>query len=231
MSAKPLKAIIWDLDGTLIHFKIDFLRARREAIKILKNYKIPRKVLSVKRSILDNVKEARAILESRNYKIEEINRIMGKVNQSVIKIEYEAALEAENIDGIDKVLEFCHKNKLKQAVYTYNTHDNAKLSLKTVGLAHYFILIAGRDNVKNAKPHPDHINHILQELDVGPDEIFVIGDTSRDIEGAKNVGSRSIAINTKISHYMKKEMFQQADFMIEETQIPEKLIAIIERFL
>ena len=33
---KSIKAIIWDLDGTLIYFNIDFPKARHEAIQILK---------------------------------------------------------------------------------------------------------------------------------------------------------------------------------------------------
>ncbi|MHA1234729.1 MAG: hypothetical protein ACTSQL_06545 [Promethearchaeota archaeon] len=35
MNEKPIKAIIWDLDGTLIHFKINSVKARRKAIRVL----------------------------------------------------------------------------------------------------------------------------------------------------------------------------------------------------
>ena len=52
----PIKAIVWDLDGTLIHFKIDWLRARREAIRILKIQGVPKHILTVKSSILDNIR-------------------------------------------------------------------------------------------------------------------------------------------------------------------------------
>ena len=60
------KAIIWDLDGTLIHFKIDFIRARREAIKILKKYGVPKNILTVKSSILENVSKSREYFQSNN---------------------------------------------------------------------------------------------------------------------------------------------------------------------
>lgn len=42
MNEKPIKAIIWDLDGTLIHFKINSVKARRKAIKVLRDYGIPK---------------------------------------------------------------------------------------------------------------------------------------------------------------------------------------------
>ena len=63
MTGTSIKAIIWDLDGTLIHFKIDWVRARREAIKILKQYGVPKHLLTVKSSILENIGLARDYFE------------------------------------------------------------------------------------------------------------------------------------------------------------------------
>ena len=45
MKAKPIKAIIWDLDGTLIDFRINSIKARRKAIKILRNYVDDKEIL------------------------------------------------------------------------------------------------------------------------------------------------------------------------------------------
>lgn len=230
MSA-PIKAIIWDLDGTLIHFKINFLKARRAAIKILQKNGVPKSSLTVKQSILDNVAQARLHFKERGEPKEKLINIIEEVDNAVIAIEADAAKKATKIDGIDQVLEWAREKGLKQAIYTFNTRDNAVLSLKTAGLARYLEFIAGRDNVKRPKPHPDHLNYVCNHLDIECAEIVVVGDTARDIEGAKNVGARSIAINTKISNYIKQEAFKTADFMIEEKDIPDGLIGVLKTML
>jgi len=231
MNEKPIKAIIWDLDGTLIHFKINSVKARRKAIKILRDYGIPKEKLSIEMPILENIKKSRVIFKELGFSSEKIKEIINEVNNAVIQVEHEAAIKATLIQGIEQVLEFAKKKKLKQAVFTYNTHSNARISLETAGIFHYFEVIVGRDDTKNLKPHPDHLKHICEKIDVKPDQIVVIGDTGRDIEAAINIGSRSIALKTKIPNYLKREFFKKANRIIEPEEIPSKLIETLEKFL
>ncbi|MBD3193564.1 MAG: HAD-IA family hydrolase [Candidatus Lokiarchaeota archaeon] len=229
MKDNSLKAIVWDLDGTLIHFKINFVRARREAIKILRNKGISKKHLKISKSILENVRLSIPLFEEMGYNKPEIDGIIEQVDKAVREIEYEAALKASKIDGIEKVLEFAKNNNLKQAIYTYNTRKNAQVSLKKVNLISYFNVIVGRDNVDNPKPHKDHLLTICKELKLSPTEIVVIGDTYRDIEGALVVGARSIGIDTKISTFTTKDPFQDANIIIEYKDIPDNLIEAIKK--
>jgi len=231
MNEKPIKAIIWDLDGTLIDFKINSVKARRKAIKVLRDYGIPKEKLSIEIPILENIKSSRVIFNELGFSSEKIKEIMNEVNNAVIQVEHEAAIKATLTQGIDQVLEFAKKKRLKQAVFTYNTHNNARISLETAGIIHYFEVIAGRDDTKNLKPHPDHLKHICEKIDVKSDQIVVIGDTGRDIEAAINIGSHSIALNTKIPNYLKREFFKKANKIIEPEEIPSKLIETLEQFL
>ena len=231
MNEKPIKAIIWDLDGTLIDFKINSVKARMKAIKVLRDYGIPKEKLSIEISILENVKSSRVIFNELGFSSEKIKEITNEVNNAVIQVEHEAAIKATLTKGIDQVLEFAKKKGLKQAVFTYNTHTNARISLETANIFNYFEVIVGRDDTKNLKPHPDHLKHICEKINVKPDQIVVLGDTGRDIEAAINIGSRSIALNTKIPNYLKRDMFSKADKIIEPEEIPSKLIETLEKFL
>ncbi len=226
-----IKALIWDLDGTLIHFKIDYLRARKISIEILKNHGIPKQLLTVKSSILENIKSSRDFFKKKGFPEEKIKEIIGELDNEIIKIEHEAAINASIINGIDQVLEFAKVKNLKQAIFTFNTKKNAEISLKKVNILHYFDVIIGRDNVTNLKPHPDHLNYICKKLNIKPNEILVIGDTNRDIEAAINVGAHSIALNTKIANLFKQEAFKKAKEIIELEEIPSKLISAIEKLL
>jgi phosphoglycolate phosphatase len=225
---KPIKAIIWDLDGTLIHFKIDYLRARRISIKILKRYGVPKDLLTIRISILENVKYAREFFEKEGFSKEKINQILKVVDNEITKIEHEAAIKASMINGIDQVLEFAKNKKLKQAIFTFNTKKNAEISLKNVHLLHYFDIILGRDNVTNLKPHPEHLIQICGKLNVNSDEILVIGDNVRDIEAAINVGAYSIGVITNLANV---EALQKANIIIKEDEIPLKLIEEIQKLI
>ena len=229
MIKRTIKAIIWDLDGTLIHFKINSIKARRVAIRVLKNSGIPRKSLSVKKPILENVKIAREIFKKEGFDSQKITEIMTHVNESIILVEYKAAIKASLIQGIDKVLKFAKQKNLKQAIFTYNTYNNAKLSLETAGIDNYFEVIAGRDNVKNLKPHPDHIIYICEKLNLSPNEIVIIGDSGRDIEAALQVGAYSIALNTKLPILLDRESFKKADKIIEPNEIPSEIIETLKK--
>jgi HAD superfamily hydrolase (TIGR01549 family) len=228
MENSKIKAIIWDLDGTLIHFKIDFIKARKCALEILKKYQVPEEKITIKKSILDNIDVARKHLQTKGIIDNEINEMISEVDHAVSEIEYEAALNATMIDGIEKVLAFAEKNNLKQAIYTFNTTKNAEISLQTVNLLHYFGLIVGRDKVKNPKPHRDHILHICNKLKLEPSKILVIGDMYRDIKGAINVGAFSIGLKTRLS---RSTELKEADLIVKEKELPEKLIKAINSFL
>jgi len=228
---KRIKAIIWDLDGTLIYFNIDFLRARHEAIKILKKYGVPKPFLSVEFSILDNVAKSRDYFNTQGFSEKKIEKIVNEVDSVITKVEHEAAQKAIMVNGINQVLEYAKAKKLKQAIFTFNTRKNAEISLKTVNLTQFFELIVGRDNVKNLKPHPEHLTYICNILKINPSEALVIGDSSRDIEAAINVGAYSIALNTKKPNFYTGESMKKADKIIELNEIPLKLIEAVEKLL
>jgi phosphoglycolate phosphatase len=231
MNKKPIKAIVWDLDGTLIHFKINSIKARRKAIKVLRSNGVPKEELSVDISILEAIKISKQFFIKFGFSSKKIKKIIEEVNATIIEIEHEAAIKASLIEGIAEVLEFAHKRNLIQAIFTYNTHDNARTSLETAGITQYFDVIAGRNDIKNLKPHPDHLKYVCEKINVQLDEIVVIGDTGRDIEAALLTNSRSIALNTKIPNFIKREAFKNADKIIEPDEIPNELIKTLEDFL
>jgi HAD superfamily hydrolase (TIGR01549 family) len=226
-----VKAIVWDLDGTLINFKIDSLTARKAVVKLLKEKGVSKEFFRMQKSTFDIINNSRLILKEKGLKKDEIDEIISNANNAVIEIEEKAALEASLITGIEKVLEFIEQIGLKQAIFTFNTFRNAKISLEKSNILHFFEIIAGRDNVAHLKPHPEHLNYICKALKVKPYEILVIGDSSKDIEAALNVGAKSIGIKTPISRVFQDELFEKANSIIHLDGIPLKLIEELQKIL
>ena len=226
-----VKAIVWDLDGTLINFKIDSLNARRAVVKLLKERGVSREYFRTQKSTFDIINNSLEILTELGLKQEEIEKTIANVNNAVVEIEERAALDASLITGIEKVLEFVEQVGIKQAIFTFNTFRNAKISLEKADILHYFEIIAGRDNVAHLKPHPDHLNYICEVLKVKPSDIIVIGDSSKDVEAALNVGAKSIGIKTPISRVFQDELFEKANSIIPLDGIPLKLIEELQKIL
>lgn len=227
----PIKAIVWDLDGTLIHFKIDSIKARRAVIKLFRDAGVPKEYFNSQKTIFDIINNSKEVLTRIGLTRGEITNINTAANSSVVEIEEKAAHEASLIIGIENVLKFIEKMGIKQAIFTFNTFRNAKISLEKTNILHYFEVIAGRDNVKNLKPHPDHLIYICGILNVLPSEIIVIGDSGRDIEAAINIGAKSIGIKTPMSRVFQDGFFEKANCIVPLDGIPSKLIEELKKIL
>ena len=227
----PLSAILWDLDGTLIHFNIDYKKARSETIRILEKYGYPKGQLTQNYYVLKMIKQATEyFLQEKIYKRDKIAEITLEIDKKVELIEREASYKAKIIPGINDVLKFCVKKKIKSGIITLNTTKNAILSLKSANIINFFpdsSLIVGRDKVNKIKPDPEHVMVLLNRLKVSPNDICVIGDHPSDIESAHLIGAPSIAIITE--KHPANEF--NTSFFVEQSKIETGLIEILNNLI
>lgn len=225
---KKIRAIAWDLDGTLVYFNIDFIQARKNVIEVFTENGVDPSDLSIQKPIIENVNIGKEKLKELKISEKKEKKILKKVEKSIIKLEAQAAENARIVDGIKEILEFCHQKQLRQVIYTLNTNLIAKYTLKKVKILKYFDFIVGRDDLSNPKPHKDHLIYICNKLNLSNKELLIIGDNSRDIEGANNMGAPSIGILT-IRHSEKD--LKGANFIIEQNKIAQDLKKAIKTFL
>ena len=226
-----LSAILWDLDGTLIHFNIDYKKARSETIRILEKFGYPKGQLTQKYYVLKMIKQATDyFFREKIYNADKIGQIKKEIDKKVELIEREASYQAECIPGIKNVLEFCAKRKIKSGIITLNTSKNALISLKSANIINFFpdnSLIVGRDKVNKIKPDPDHVMFLLNQFNISPNNVCVIGDHPSDIESAHSIGARSIAIITE--KHPASEF--NTSYFVDQSKIETELIEILNNFI
>ena len=66
------------------------------------------------------------------------------------------------------------------------------------GLANYFSLIIGAQEVANHKPHPEAVHTNLKHHSLKSDDVIVIGDSIYDLDMARNAGVAAIGVTTGI---------------------------------
>ena len=155
-----LEAIFFDLDGTLVTSKLDFLKIRAE-IGVKKDH-----------DIIQHLKELPEPEASR-------------VKAILDKHEADDAAEAEALEGAEALLDYCRSQQWPVAIITRNSRAMAELKLEKSALDVH-ILISRED--APPKPKPQAVNALLLEHDLKAENVMYLGDYLFDIQTARNSG-------------------------------------------
>lgn len=166
---KTLKAVIFDLDSTLVDVDLDFF-AIREALGIPQ----PHPILEwlEKMDDLDHKK---------------------KLEEELFQHELKAAQNKEVIPHVPKMLEFLKAKEIKLAVLTRNCKEVALLELE--GMKHFFDPIFSREDHENCKPEPDGILDACNIWNIKPENTIMVGDYLYDLQAGQNAGTKTIWFN------------------------------------
>lgn len=220
-----VKAVVFDLDGTIVTFNIDYLKVRAEVRAFLLTENLPSSILPEKGSIFGMLKKAKIILADSSKSSEKIKRIRKEVSDIAEKYELEAAEKTELFPGVVKTLKALRERNLKTGLCTINSEKAVNHILERFKIAGFFDAVVPRNRIENVKPDAEHLETILDILDVEPHETVVVGDGISDMECAKKLGAISVGLATGTSS--ETELLKAgADLLINNiTELP----ATIER--
>ena len=82
------------------------------------------------------------------------------------------------------------------SVVTTKTRMYTMPLLEHFGIAHFFEIVTGRENVENPKPHPEPILITLEQMNYNKDlhDVWMIGDTKLDLIAANEANINSIGV-------------------------------------
>ena len=103
--------------------------------------------------------------------------------------EREIALFAGAVDLIKTL----NKRGFKLAVATGKGRRGLNLALEHCALTHYFHATRTIDECFS-KPHPQMLDELMEDLVILPERTLMIGDTSYDLQMAKNAGASAIGV-------------------------------------
>ena len=192
-----LKAILFDLDGTLVNTNQLIFSSFQQAFKEL-----------LKDNILSNEEIIDCIgptLEQtgEKYYPQDPNRFV-KCYRHYYQMNHDEMIEI--FPGIIEMLESLKQQELKLVIVTSKKRDMTIKALKYLNIYHYFDLIVSSDDIRYPKPHPEPIETVLNYYGLTPDECLMVGDNSHDIECAHAAGVKSVAVGWAMrgADYLKK---------------------------
>ena len=95
-------------------------------------------------------------------------------------------------EGARELLVELHGDGFRLAVATGKARRGLDRAFSHTGLERYFHASRTADETFS-KPHPLMIEELLDELDIAPARALMIGDTSHDLDMARNAGVHSLA--------------------------------------
>lgn len=81
-------------------------------------------------------------------------------------------------------------------VFTNDAELVAHAHLRSAGVADRFAFIAGADSGYGAKPAPDPLLAFARAVDIAPDVIAMVGDSTHDLEAGRAAGMHTIGVLT-----------------------------------
>lgn len=93
-----------------------------------------------------------------------------------------------------ETLEILKEMKIKLALLTTKSHEQAKSLSEYFELDRYLDIVVGRKKDIPHKPAPDQYLSICNNLNVLPENSMMVGDTELDVLCAKNAGASSCAV-------------------------------------
>jgi phosphoglycolate phosphatase len=186
--AAQIRLLIFDLDGTLIDSRVDLVNSVNAMLRYMERPELPAEVIAT------YVGDGAPML---------MRRALGDpADESILKeaLEYflvyyrEHKLDHTHLYG--GVIETLHAiqqasgngSPRHMAVLTNKPVHPSRAIVDALGLAEFFVGVYGGNSFPTKKPDPLGARSIMREVQVGPEETVIVGDSSNDILTGRNAG-------------------------------------------
>ena len=194
-----IEAVIFDLDGTLASFNLDYKTMRAEVRSFLQRKSVPASVLSTRESIFEMLKKAEIYFKNTSKSDEAFVEIQKQALAIAEKFELEAASCTSLLPGANETLKALKRMNLKVGLCTINSQKAANYVLQRFQIAGFFDVVVPRNMVRDVKPNPEHFETVLKMLGSHPESTVIVGDSGVDMQSAKELKTIAVGIPTGVA--------------------------------
>lgn len=216
-----IKAVLFDLDGTLLDTALDFTDVVNT---LLKQESLAEISLERVRAAVSH--GSKGLIETA-FQLSDCDSRFEPLRQRLLD-EYLRNLtnKTRAFDGIEELLVLLSEKHIAWGIVT-----NKPLRYTAPILAGLKLEPAATicpDHVTHTKPHPESVQLACQQIGCLPRECIVIGDHVRDIEAGKNAGTKTIAASYGYLTSEEDVNAWQADYI---ANTPRELLKIVSTFI
>jgi phosphoglycolate phosphatase len=199
MNPMRVKAVIFDLDGTLANFNLDYKTVRAEVKSYLVKRGVPASALSVKESVFEMLRKTEIFARNSDKPAKFLEEIRNEALAMTEKYEIEAAATTSLMPGAVETLKALRQMKLKIGLCTINSEKAVNYILNRFGITDLFDVTVPRNKVNQFKPNPEHIETALKALGASANDTVIVGDSVTDMQSAKELKAVAVGLPTGVS--------------------------------
>lgn len=193
--SKITKAVIFDLDNTLVNTSLAAKKATLETMKLI-NKENPDSVLEEWTNIVKELKTSNNPKErSRKHSFKVLTEKLQKGDPEKMYGYFYKVLK-DNLILMDNVENILQRIPCKKAIMTNSLKELAIMKLEKFNLTDFFDVIVTPDDVGSMKPDKKYLDLTLKKLNVQAKDCIAIGDSyERDLQEAESRGAETVLIN------------------------------------
>ncbi len=201
-----MKAVIFDMDGVLVHNDRYHVQAWKQFCREYGKKKTDNEIKSwfgsTNKTILETIFQ-------KEIPDEEAER-MGKKKEEIYRNIYRDDIKP--LPGLKDFLEQLKSAKVKTALATSAPEENVDFVLERTGLFEFFEVRTNASEIKSGKPDPEIFLKTSAKLKIEPENCIVFEDSFQGIRAARNAGMKVIGVAT--SH--KRSELKGLDSVIDD---------------
>lgn len=184
--SQSIKAVLFDLDGTLLDTQDLILASFRHATTQVLGRQIPDELLMAK------VGQPLEV-QMRDFTDDPV------LQKELLKVyrDYNHAVHDERVrafEGIDEMLAWLAEAGYRMGVVTSKRQALAQRGLDVCGLARYMEFVIAPDVFPVHKPDPAPVAHACELMGLDPAECLYVGDSPFDIAAGNGAGCETVAV-------------------------------------
>jgi len=174
--------VIFDFDGTIAHFKVDWESLRMEL-----------------REYFKRIYGFESDFSMLYREIDRINDLFGRRarDEALAIIEKHELTGVEDVEFIPETMRFIENLRVrgvKLAIFSCNTRKAVERTLMKANKLRFFESIVTLEDVSKTKPDPEGLYKILSAFKVSKSQILLVGDKQRDLEAGVRAGIKTVLI-------------------------------------
>ena len=214
-----IKAVLFDLDGTLADTALDLGGALNT---MLREQGLPEVSMDEIRPVASH--GASGLLKL-GMNLDKSDPNHARLRQQYLDT-YETCFDKDTVlfEGIDDLVQAIHARGLKWGIITNKPHTFTHRLVPQLGFSVAPDVVVSGDTTAEAKPSTKPMFYACEQIDIAPEACLYVGDAERDMQAGKNAGMKTVLVSWGYIHADDKTEEWPADSVIDT---PAQLLQLL----